>query len=1434
MKRASLILCFITLLAFSSKAQLVADFVADTLSFCPPRTVRFTDLSTGGNITSRVWTFSPTQSSNSNNPFPIATYTAPGTYSVTLTISDGVRSATVTKNAYIKVFQPPTAAFSIPGSRQECAPFTVQVNNQSTPGDAPINWTRFTMGDGGVSFQNAPNYTYSSGGLFSLNLQLIDTNGCQASASRSRYVQVYSKPTAAFSTNNSPHDCQAPHLVEFNDNSRGNGPFQYFWTFGDGNVSTLANPNHTYGTGIFDVSLRIRDANGCRDTLTKTAYASVTTTKAAFDVPDTICMGDSVFIRNLSVGGNAYSWDFGDGTSSTDRDVYKVYGSTGQYRIKLSISAGVNCFDSVSKVIYVDDLQADFTQTKIFDCEPTRVNYQDASTGNRINSWRWDFSHGDTSEVHNPSILFQDPGSYDARLIVQNVYGCRDTIIKTNHFNIAAINAVIWNDVDSGCSPLTVSFIDRSSPRDSVVSRRWDWGDGTAQDTSVNPVHTFQQAGLYLVRLTVTSPSGCDYSATKRILVGTKQNADFVINKDSICAGDGFDITNTSTDSLMISSYHWQFSDGGEMMAKDPSPYLPVDTGLFDISLIVEHNGCFDTIQKNDVVYVLGPVGQMSLGQDCNIPYDVNVLGINWKEVQRFKWNMGDFVGYDSTRKSFTYTYANRGRFNVQMKLYNDSNGCKYEKDSYVEIYDLKVGLSVSDTIFCTPKELRLVPTGSQDASMFTYTNMATGKDTITNSWSVPFTSNTKGFHDFRLIGVDPNGCRDTVFKKVRGLKPNADFVVSDTLGCFPLTTTFRDRTISDTTIRFYRWFLGAGLQGSDSVETVTYPLKGNFGVQLQVEDIYGCRDTVTKRKLIDIRQPEIYFDPDSMLCAGDSINLSNLNHKSIYTYQWTSPPNLSLDSSARFGFHQGGMHDIRAIVEDTMGCTDTMIRTVNVQHIPNARISATPRDTNCYPALVTFQDATNHPNIEWRTWTFGLGDPPVTRRTQTMSYTYPYPGKYDVSLIVETTFGCRDTISVSEYISVGGPYAEFDLLNDTACVGELVTFNLDSLINTFRLDWDFGDGFGKQLPGDELFSTHVYKTPGTYSIKVLLNDTAFDCLTSVEDTIQVFEVNAALSSTDTTGCAPLSVQFNDLTPDADSRRWYGMSGLISQDSSDLFSFPEAGEYPISLVAIDSKTGCADTARRRVKVWPVPEVEISDDTVLCLGDNVLLRASGGTSYRWSPWQGLSSTSDSVVIATPKEAVTYSVLARNDFNCSTMDSIRIEIQEPYEFQSGEDTIIFLGESTPLLVSSADTNLLFRWNPVNDLNCNLCPNPIASPQVTTLYTASITDPYGCFQATATMNVIVEEEFEVHIPNAFTPNGDDVNDWFYAVTYGIKEFSYLRVFDRWGKVIFIGEDFDDKWDGFVAGSPCPIGTYVWEFEGIRFNDRKVNLVGTINLIR
>jgi gliding motility-associated-like protein len=109
------------------------------------------------------------------------------------------------------------------------------------------------------------------------------------------------------------------------------------------------------------------------------------------------------------------------------------------------------------------------------------------------------------------------------------------------------------------------------------------------------------------------------------------------------------------------------------------------------------------------------------------------------------------------------------------------------------------------------------------------------------------------------------------------------------------------------------------------------------------------------------------------------------------------------------------------------------------------------------------------------------------------------------------------------------------------------------------------------------------------------------------------------------------------------------------------------------------------------------------------------------------------------------------------------------------------------------------------------------------------------YGCVDDT-TIEVIVGPEFTFFIPNAFTPNGDGTNDFFFGTGVGIQKFQ-LWVFDRWGNLIFTGSDLYDKWDGTVQGKSgqiCQEDVYVWKVVLTDVFQKKHKYIGHVTLIK
>ncbi|MEO8734162.1 MAG: T9SS type B sorting domain-containing protein, partial [Flavobacteriales bacterium] len=282
---------------------------------------------------------------------------------------------------------------------------------------------------------------------------------------------------------------------------------------------------------------------------------------------------------------------------------------------------------------------------------------------------------------------------------------------------------------------------------------------------------------------------------------------------------------------------------------------------------------------------------------------------------------------------------------------------------------------------------------------------------------------------------------------------------------------------------------------------------------------------------------------------------------------------------------------------------------------------------------------------------------------------------------------------------------------------------------------------------------------------------------------------------------------------------WQAAPGIAQLFGSDPVVTPLTSMYYV--VQVGNACGVVlDSAFVEVRqvvadAWP--------DTMVCPGDAVVLRASGGIAYAWSP---IASNTDSLVLA-PAVAGDYSVAVFDDIGC--VDTAFVEVTlfpQPSVSVLGAATIDY-GESTILQASGSGT---FIWSPDSSLSCATCPDPIASPITTTVYTVQLTDTNGC---TATDAVTVLFRGTLFVPNTFTPNGDGFNDRFYALGKEIEEFK-MMVFDRWGMLLFSTDRLGDGWDGTYHGQNSPVDTYVWRIDLTENDGKQRTVYGHVNLVR
>jgi PKD repeat protein len=312
----------------------VAVFSGSPTSGIAPLMVVFTNLSSGA--TNYSWNFGDGNSSAASNPGN--TYSNAGIYTVSLTAFGPGGTNILVQTNYVVVTNPPpavVAGFS-GGPTSGIAFLTVAFTNLSS-GATSYSWD---FGDGNTSAASNPGNTYSNAGIYTVSLTAIGPSGTNILV-QTNYVVVtnLAPPVVVASFSGSPTSGVAPLSVAFTNLS--SGATTYSWDFGDNNSSAATNPGNTYSNaGIYTISLTAVGPGGT-NILVQTNYVVVTNLAppvvvAGFSGSPTSGVAPlSVAFTNLSSGATNYSWDFGDGNTSTDNDPGNIYTNAGAYTVSL-------------------------------------------------------------------------------------------------------------------------------------------------------------------------------------------------------------------------------------------------------------------------------------------------------------------------------------------------------------------------------------------------------------------------------------------------------------------------------------------------------------------------------------------------------------------------------------------------------------------------------------------------------------------------------------------------------------------------------------------------------------------------------------------------------------------------------------------------------------------------------------------------------------------------------------------------------------------------------------------------------------------------------------------------------------------------------------------------------------------------------------------
>jgi len=1429
-------------------ASLNAGFnVSDKFLCTAPGALTVTNTSTGPGNLSYKWDFGDGGTATGANPGP-HNYTSKGVYKITLTVNSDKGCTATQTSGDINVANFKTD-LQLPAST--CENSNATFNAVTSPQPNNITWSV----DKGYVYGSGNTASYYPAGAGTVKVTMTaDYGSCQETVTKDFVVNPM--PQASFETNQKAI-CDVPATVQFTDKSQ--GATSWRWDFGNGQSSTQPNPSVTYNSlGTFNITLIASNSFGCSSTAGYYLYVAKPEIQAYASVNEG-CEGlTPTFSSSVSTGDAivGYEWDFGDGSpKSTDATPTHTYNKEGTYPVKLTYVTTNGCKGTVSlypsTVIEVRRKpKPDFSSPEAPQiCGNNWVHFN--STTDVGNAWSWNFGDYTSAPGSNTVHSYRDPGTYTVTLTVSN-FGCSETVTKTAY--ITAVNPFPrFSAQNIDCDHRTEIGFDEHS-LGTVTKWKWDWGDGkeNTYTAKTSPArHKYDKTGAYLVKLTVTDGT-CTSTDSMSINVYAPTPVTITADKTTLCSNETLKPSVTSIERGIYGSYTWYSSDGtlpywDYYYDYQSVKFVNLKPGKDTIRFVAYNvQGCPDTSNRV-VVNVHGPVAKFlspdvleCRGTELTFTDQTDVS--HGKPIKTWSWDFGDGTPAKVfTAPPFKYTYNRSGYFMPQLTV-TDQDGCTGTASGNV----LQVNGPNADFM---PSAMLIPPGG--DVWFYNYTSETGGYatyewdfgDNTTSTDNSPYkVYPDKGIYTVKLLVKDDNGCKDSAQKQIKVSSVSANFTVTTTFvnnsGCPPVLARFTNSSINYTSSY---WDFGDGSFATIDNPSHTYTYAGKYKVKLKVVGDAGTEDEYEQE--VEVKGPYATIATSSNGgCLTKEIEFKVSASAAAVNFAWDFTDGIVLettDSTIKHTFKEPGIYKPRLILSDQAGCKGTaFLKDPIVIDKLDVQLTADPTFV-CDEGWIAFTPKFNSYSIDELKqeakykWTYDAGLSAENDTTATPRFYLDKIKGYDFSLTTTTAFGCTQTVSKTVHayakpvLTISAP--------PQACQDAPVSFSgTVGKVNDVSWKWDFGNGNtgNVQQPADQ-----VYSQTGAAEVGLIVTSTD-GCSDTASHSINILPkpvINA-------TAGAEFICLGNSTTLKAGGGtiyEWTPALGLNNPQAPEPVAAPETStDYQVS---VTDANGCKNTDEVSIRVVQPFRIQATPDTIMCLGQILPLWATGADHYVWKG-DGLDNTTSPYPRASinAEGDYTYEVTGYDAEGCFTHDtSLIVGVRPSPTIDAGPDHTAMAGEPVTLIVQGSADIVKWNWSPPEYLSCTTCPRPVALPNLSTNYFVEVENGYGCKAIDAVTVHVTCNKGAVFLPNAFTPNKDGKNEWFYPLGRGIKQVLWMRVYDRWGSLVYERSHFQINtptagWDGTWKNQVAPIGTYVYAMEAECEEGTKFLFRGVVTVVR
>jgi gliding motility-associated-like protein len=1164
-----------------------------------------------------------------------------------------------------------------------------------------------------------------------------------------------------------------------------NGAVTYDWS-PQYNLTTNPAANIATVNPIVPTTYKVIGTNifGCKDSLT--SYVDIYQLPNVTVAPanPSICFNDSVQLN--APPNNTYTWTPSNtlDTNATSSVWASPHADETYYITGIDTNNCVN-HDTVDVIVHPEIFPTvNPLQDSICFGLPTTL------TAGGGNSYLWSPSAG-LSSINTAVVTANPSVSTTYTVNVFDVFGCSDSI--QSEVTVLTLPSLTFTPPSSAFCYGLQDTIEVSGAMSYVWSPNNDISTTIGDSVIVGPPTT----QYYVVE--GTDSLGC--IRVDSTLITIYQLPPVQINPQDtlVCYGDSTNLIATGAN-----QYIWSPAIGLSATSGD-TVNTTVNVDIMYYLTGTDTNTCvnYDSVQ----IYT-GPKPAMTISITDTLICAGRYIGLSGTSDQNpteFVWSTGDTSVTSSDYPMGNITYTLYGKTPL---------GCRDSAKAYVQVNPFPdLYLSPADSIICDGDSIDIVSIQALNNLDFTWNTGQTSPDIHI----IPQVNST-----YTLIASDSIGCSDTATSIIT-LQP----IPTVTISANEMHVCAQDSVIltanpSDSIVS-YSWNIGA----SNKVNYY-YPTS-NTTYAVEITDSVGCQANDSIDILVN-PIPQMFINPqDSFICILESTTLTASSNISVLDYLWNTN-----QTTNTIGVNPTVTTTYSVRGTDSIGCSDTVAYTMVVHNLPILNINPSPGNI-CYGDSLQLQLSSNIALTQY-TWS--------TTETQQNIWVAPLSNSL-YTVTATDIFGCvNDT---QNYVFVHpNPIINIIPKTSTICSDSSLQLVVNTNIPAQNILWNTGD----------TVSNPIYTPLTTTSYSVVLTDTngCFGYDTSLVNVIQRVTCNLIATSpicSDDTA----KIEYQGTATSAAICNWNFDGGTHISGSGINPQYVQWGTENVYSVTLDvTENGCTsrpDTIDISVLQSPVAGIT-SVDSVVCDSLPVFFFASpvGMTTYEWHFGDPLAMGSDTSSLQDPDYVynvpgtytVSLSVVSPNGCSNYTQRNSMILINPTPgagfsmnpEISYTSPVINFNDES----VGANDWSWDFGDPNSGIFNYSNNTDPYHIFQEKGAYTVQqiVRNEYGCID-TAWATALLDNAPSFYMPDAFTPNGDGLNDFYIPRgTKQDKETYHFIVYDRWGRIVFETRDYSDYWDGthYKTGEDLNPGVFNYILEITDKFEVEHFYKGSITLIR